>query len=70
MVDIGSNTKRETNDYKLSRYACYLITQNGDPRKEVIALAQTYFAIEIRKQKLSEKEYNSLSKNEKILQGD
>ncbi len=45
MVDIGSNTKRETKDYRLSRYTCYLITQNGDPRKEVITLAQTYFAI-------------------------
>ena len=49
MVDIGSNTKRETKDYRLSRYACYLITQNGDPRKEIIALAQTYFAIQTRK---------------------
>lgn len=49
MVDIGSNTKRETKDYRLSRYACYLITQNSDPRKEVIALAQTYFAIQTRR---------------------
>ena len=65
MVDIGSNTKRETNDYKLSRYACYLIAQNGDPRKEVIALAQTYFAIQTRKQELSEKEYSELTEDEK-----
>ena len=50
MVDIGSNTKRKTNDYKLSRYACYLIAQNGDSRKKVISLAQTYFAIQTRKQ--------------------
>ena len=67
MVDIGSNTKRETNDYKLSRYACYLIAQNGDPRKEVISLAQTYFAIQTRKQELSEKEYNELTEDEKRL---
>ena len=48
MVDIGSNTKRITKDYRLTRYACYLIAQNGDSRKEVIALAQTYFAIQTR----------------------
>ena len=67
MVDIGSKTKRETNDYKLSRYACYLIAQNGDSRKEIIALAQTYFAIQTRKQELLEKEYNKLSEDEKRL---
>ena len=65
MVDIGSNTKRETNDYKLSRYACYLIAQNGDSRKKVIALAQTYFAVQTRKQELFEREYESLSEDEK-----
>ena len=48
MVDIGSNTKRETNDYRLSRYACYLIVQNSDSRKEVVALGQTYFAVQTR----------------------
>ena len=52
MVEIGSNTKRKTIDYKLSRYACYLITMNGDSRKEVIALAQTYFAVQTRKQEI------------------
>lgn len=49
MVYIGSNTKRNINDYKLSRYACYLIVLNCDPRKKVIALAKTYFAIQTRK---------------------
>ena len=67
MVDIGSNAKRITKDYRLTRYACYLIAQNGDSRKEVIALAQTYFAIQTRKQELSEKEYNELTEDEKRL---
>ena len=65
MVDIGSNTLRNIVDYKLSRYACYLIAQNGDSRKKVIGLAQTYFAIQTRKQELLEEEYNSLTEDEK-----
>ena len=67
MVEIGSKTKRKIEDYKLSRYACYLIAQNADPRKEVVALAQTYFAVQTRKQELLEKEYNLLTEDEKRL---
>lgn len=52
-------------DYKLNRYACYLIVQNADSRKEAIALGQTYFAIQTRKQELSEIEYDNLPETEK-----
>ena len=62
MVDIGSKTSRNIIDYKLSRYACYLIVQNADPRKEVVALGQTYFAIQTRKQELI---YSMLTEDEK-----
>lgn len=55
MVSIGSESQREIPDFKLSRYACYLVVQNGDPRKESIAFAQSYFALQTRKQELLEK---------------
>lgn len=63
MVQIGSGAERKQIDYKLTRYACYLIAQSGDSRKKVIALAQTYFAIQTRKQELSEKEYSKLTED-------
>lgn len=65
MVEIGSKMKRKISDYKLSRYACYLIARNADPRKKIIALAQTYFAIQTRKQELLQREYSRLSEAEK-----
>ena len=65
MVEIGSGAKRKQMDFKLSRYACYLIVQNASPNKEVVALGQTYFAIQTRKQELTEKEYSKLTEDEK-----
>lgn len=54
MVPLGSGAERSVKDYMLTRYACYLIAQNGDPRKEEIAFAQSYFALQTRKQELIE----------------
>lgn len=68
MVDIGSAAKREIEDYRLSRYACYLIVQNGDPSKPVIANGQTYFAMQTRRQELNDNEkFARLSEDEKRL---
>lgn len=66
MVNIGSGAERELEDYELSRYACYLIVQNGDPRKKVIALGQTYFAVKTRQQELIEN-FDSLAEDLKRL---
>lgn len=55
MINLGKGAQREVPDCKLSRYACYLVAQNGDPRKESIAFAQSYFALQTRKQELLEK---------------
>ncbi len=66
MVNIGSGAERKMDSYKLSRYACYLIVMNGDPRKEVIALGQTYFAVKTRQKEISDSAAQ-LSEDEKRL---
>ena len=67
MVDIGSSAKKKILDYKLSRYACYLIVQNANPSKEVVALGQTYFAVQTRKMEITEEEFLKLSEDDRRL---
>lgn len=78
MVSLGSGSDREIKDYMLTRYACYLIAQNGDPRKDAIAFAQSYFAIQARKQEMLEERMNlaeriqaraKLTETENLLSG-
>lgn len=78
MIETGKGAHREVKDYKLTRYACYLIAQNGDVRKEEIALAQAYFAVQTRKQEVIEQRVaelqrlqsrHALSESEKQLAG-
>ena len=73
LVEVNKLSKRNNNaivnidDYKLSRYMCYLIVQNANPSKEIVALGQTYFAIQTRKQEITMQEYDSLTEDEKRL---
>ena len=64
-IKSGKGKEENIIDFKLSRYICYLIVQNADPSKEVVALGQTYFAVQTRKQEITEQEYDSLSDDEK-----
>lgn len=69
-IELGSTTTRKIEDIKLTRYACYLIVQNSDPRKSIVALGQTYFSIQTRKQEIAEelqKNFDSLSEEQKRL---
>ena len=70
-IKMPKNAQKEVIDYELTRYACYLIVQNGDPRKEVIALGQTYFAIQTRRQEVADY-FNQLNEDNKrlVIRGD
>ena len=68
LITIGKGGQRRVKDYQLSRYACYLIIQNADPEKEIVALGQTYFAVQTRRQEVAEAEILAgLSENQRRL---
>lgn len=66
-IIMPKGAKKIVDDYKLSRYACYLIVQNGNPKKKAVAIGQTYFAIQTRKMEITEQEFSKLSEDEKRL---
>jgi DNA-damage-inducible protein D len=67
MVEIGSDAKRDIEDMHLSRYACYLVVQNADPAKEIVALGQTYFAVQTRRQEVVDEAFAELTEDERRL---